>query len=87
MIDVFGRSKIMVYVLVGFWSTKEEDLMRINEIRKLGLDAWVMPYNKKDPYQKNVERWNNRHCGCEFEDYNRKVYEKTLKMSSARIKA
>lgn len=69
--DVFGKSKIMVYVIVGYWSTKEEDLYRIEEIRKLGLDAWVMPYNKQDPYQKAVERWNNRHLNCSFDDYDR----------------
>jgi hypothetical protein len=70
MANVFGKSKIMVYVLIGYWSTPEEDLLRVTKIRELGLDAWVMPYNKKDPYQRAFERWNNRHCKCSFEDYN-----------------
>jgi hypothetical protein len=72
MAEVFGKYKIMVYVLVGYWSTEVEDLQRINTIRGLGLDAWVMPYNKKDPYQKALERWCNRHVGCSWEDYKRK---------------
>ena len=70
MADVFGKSKIMVYTLIGYWSTPEEDLARVMKIRELGMDAWIMPYNKKDPYQKAFERWNNRHCKTSFEDYN-----------------
>jgi hypothetical protein len=69
---VFGKSNIMVFVLIGYWSTDIQDLYRVTEIRELGLDAWVMPYNKKDPYQKAFERWCNRHVGCSWEDYNRK---------------
>lgn len=69
---VFGKSNIMVYVLIGFWSTPEQDLYRVMKIRELGLDAWVMPYNKKDPYQRAFERWCNRHVGCSWSEYNRK---------------
>ena len=39
--------KIMCYVLIGYWSTPEEDLYRINELKKLKIDPFVMPYNKK----------------------------------------
>jgi hypothetical protein len=69
MAEVFGKSKIMVYVLIGYWSTPEEDLMRVTKIQELGLDAWVMPYNKQDPYQKAFERWANRHVGCSWKEY------------------
>lgn len=69
MAEAFGKSKVMVYVLIGYWSTPEEDLMRVNKIREIGLDPWVMPYNKKDPYQKAFERWANRHVGCEWAEY------------------
>lgn len=68
--DFFGRSNLMVYVLIGYWSTPKEDLYRVKEIRKLGLDPWVMPYDKTDPYQKAFERWANRHVGCEWKEYN-----------------
>ena len=69
MASVFGSSKIMVYVLIGYWSTPQEDLMRVQAIRELKLDPWVMPYNKQDPYQKAFERWANRHINCVWEDY------------------
>ncbi len=69
MAEVFGKSKIMVYVLIGYWSTPEEDLARVLKIQELGLDAWVMPYNKQDPYQKAFERWANRHVGCSWAEY------------------
>ena len=67
--EFFGKSKLMVYVLIGYWSTPEEDLYRVEKIREVGLDAWVMPFNKKDPYQKAFERWNNRHANCPWEEY------------------
>jgi len=51
--------KLMCYVLIGFNSTKEEDLYRVEELRKLKIDPFVMPYNKKDSYQKSFARWVN----------------------------
>lgn len=65
----FPKSRIMVYVLVGFWSSRQEDLDRVLKIRKIGLDAYVMPFNKNDPYQRAFTRWNNRHAGCEWGEY------------------
>jgi hypothetical protein len=78
MANVFGKSKIMVYVLIGYWSTPEEDLMRITKIRELGLDPWVMPYNKQDPYQKAFERWANRHVGCGWKEYSHGSWKLTV---------
>lgn len=51
--------KIMCYVLIGYWSSKEEDLWRIEELRKLKVDPFVMPYNKKEKYQRDFARWVN----------------------------
>ncbi len=51
--------RIMVYVLIGYWSSQEEDLTRVQQLRNLGYDPFVMPYNKKDPYQKAFARWVN----------------------------
>lgn len=51
--------KIMCYVLIGFNSTPEEDLFRVEKLRELGVDPFVMPFNKSDPYQKNFARWVN----------------------------
>lgn len=51
--------KIMSYVLIGYWSTPDEDLMRVEKLRELKIDPFVMPFNKKDEYQKNFARWCN----------------------------
>jgi hypothetical protein len=51
--------KITVYVLVGFWSTPEQDLMRVMKLKELGVNPFVMPFNKKDEYQKRFARWVN----------------------------
>jgi hypothetical protein len=51
--------KVVVYVLIGFNSTPEEDLWRVEELRRLGFDPFVMPFNKFDPYQKRFARWVN----------------------------
>lgn len=68
--SVFGASKVMVYVLIGYNSTPAEDLMRVLEIRKLGLDAYVMPFNRRDDqYQRAFQRWNNGHAACVWKDY------------------
>ena len=47
------------YVLIGFHSTPEEDLYRVETLRSYGCDPYSMPYNKKDPYQKKFTRWVN----------------------------
>jgi hypothetical protein len=52
--------KFMCYVLIGYWSTPEEDLMRIEALRRFKIDPFVMPMNKEDPYQKAFTRW----CNC-----------------------
>ena len=51
--------KVMVYVLIGYWSTPEEDLHRVMTIKNLGADPYVMPYNKFDDYQSQFARWCN----------------------------
>lgn len=52
--------KLMCYVLIGFNSTEEEDLWRVRELDKLKIDPFVMPYDRKDPYQKRFARWVNQ---------------------------
>lgn len=51
--------KIMCYVLIGFNSTPEQDLYRVEKLRELKIDPFVMPFNKSDPYQKKFARWVN----------------------------
>lgn len=51
--------RLMFYVLIGFNSTPEEDLYRVELLRSLGASVFVMPYNKKDPYQRRFARYVN----------------------------
>ena len=51
--------KIMCYVLIGYNSTPEQDLYRIEKLREMKIDPFVMPYDKSDPYQKRFARWVN----------------------------
>lgn len=51
--------KLMFYVLIGFDSTPEEDLYRVEVLRGLGVDPFVMPYNKTSDYQRRFARWVN----------------------------
>ena len=63
------KTRIMVYVLIGYWSTKDEDLMRVTKIDALGMSPFVMPFNRKDQYQRDFARWCNGRAGCAWEDY------------------
>ena len=51
--------KLMCYVLIGYWSTEEEDLERVKILRGLGIDPFVMSFNKNDDYQRAFARWVN----------------------------
>lgn len=59
-------SKITCYVLIGFNSTMEQDLMRLYTLKNLGILPFVQPYrdyeNKRKPtaYEKDLARWANR---------------------------
>lgn len=60
-------------VLVGYWSTVEEDLYRIRHLwEDYRIHPFVMPFNKFDRYQKDIARWcNNKYIfkTRSFEDY------------------
>lgn len=51
--------KIMCYVLIGYYDMPDSDLYRVETLRKLGIDPFVMPYDKTDLYQKAFARWVN----------------------------
>ncbi len=70
--------KLMCYVLVGFNSTIEQDMYRIDRLRELGINPYVMPYrdfeNKTAPsqYSKDLAQYVNRPMifkSCKFEDF------------------
>lgn len=55
---------MIVYTLVNFDTTKEQDLERIYTLREMGYWAYVMIYDKAhctDPFYRDMARWvNNR---------------------------
>jgi len=63
--------KMAFFVLVGFNTTEAQDLYRINLLHDWGCDAFVMPYNKSDPYQSALARWCNKHVwkSAPWEEY------------------
>lgn len=71
-------SKTMFYVLIGFNTTEEEDLYRIETLRGLKTEPFVMPYDKFNKYQKSLTRWVNHKAifkSVKWEDYK---YKKSL---------
>lgn len=61
ILSSFGmyRNKVMFYVLIGFDTTPEEDLYRVEVLRGLNIDPFVMPFNRRDEYQRKFARWVN----------------------------
>lgn len=59
IIKIIKPYRIMVYVLIGFNSTPQEDLFRVEQLRKLKIDPFVMPYNRTNKYQRDFARWCN----------------------------
>lgn len=53
------RDRLQFFVLIGYDTTPEEDLHRIEAIREWGCTPFVMPYNKFNEYQKRFARWVN----------------------------
>ena len=73
LILYINPSKIMCYVLIGFSTTEEEDLYRVNKLKDIGIDPVAMAYNK-NPKFKNFCRWVNHKAI--FKSVSWKEYEK-----------
>lgn len=54
------RRKFMFYVLIGYWSTKKEDLYRVMKLDELNVLPFVMPFDKFNTYQKRFANWVNK---------------------------
>lgn len=73
----FGKNKMIVYTLVNYDTTIEQDLERIELLRELGYWAYVMIYDKdnlpRGHIYRKLQRWcNNRYIfgsGCTFDEY------------------
>lgn len=59
VLETIKPHKLMCYVLIGYWSTEEEDLRRVETLRSLKIDPYVMVYDKRDWYQRNFRDWVN----------------------------
>lgn len=72
------RDTTMVYCLVNFNSTLDQDLYRIFKIKQMRMQPYVMIYDKAhaDPIYRKLQRW----CNCpmifwstsSFDEYKRK---------------
>lgn len=56
----YHPDKATVYVLIGFNTTPEEDIYRVEILRNLKVNPFVMPFDKKNSYQKSFARYVNR---------------------------
>lgn len=60
LIKYIHPRRINCYVLIGFWSTEEEDVYRVNHLwEDFKIDPYVMPYDKSDRYQRDFARYVN----------------------------
>jgi len=79
ILEKYGISqrKIMVYVLIGFNTTEEEDIYRIEKLKQRGVLPYVMTYNnrKDQQYFTDFERWVNRryYKFVDWNDYDSKI--------------
>ena len=67
---------IIVYTIVNFDTTPEQDLERVYTLRQMGYWAYIMVYDKEhctDPFYKDLARWvNNRYIFAKcptFDEY------------------
>ena len=80
----FKPSELTVYVLVGFKSTFEQDVYRVNDVlrNEYHVLPYVMPYNNRRDNQNinNLRRWCNMRQlfkSMDFRDYNPHYFSKT----------
>lgn len=60
------------FILIGFDSTPEQDLERVETLRALDCMPFVMPYDKENDYQKKFARYVNSRMifkSCSWKDY------------------
>lgn len=78
MLKIVKRYKVACYVLIGYWSTPEQDYERVMKLDELGVDPFVQPYrdyhNERTPtqYEKDFAGWVNkkeRFKSCDFKDF------------------
>jgi len=62
-IDILARhmplSRVMFYVLIGWGTSEDEDLYRVEMLKSLKVDPFVMPFDRTIEYQRKFARWVN----------------------------
>lgn len=53
--------KLMFYVLIGYDTTEDEDLYRVEMLKSMGIRSFVMPYDQTNEYQARFARYVNGH--------------------------
>ncbi|MEM0202116.1 MAG: hypothetical protein QXR73_02975 [Candidatus Micrarchaeaceae archaeon] len=83
----FRPAQMTCYVLVGYNTTFDQDIHRVNTLRELGVLSYVMPYNNRKDSQdiNDLRRWANKrqlYKSMPFEKYNRhfRIRAKTTKV-------
>lgn len=64
--------QMQFFVLVGFDSTPDEDMDRVETIRSWGADPFVMAYDRTQVYQRRFQRWVNHRAifkSVKWEEY------------------
>ena len=63
----------MCFVLTGYNTTFEDDMYRFIKLKELGIESYIMPYNKtfSTPKHHHFERWVNGryHTVVKFVEY------------------
>ena len=72
-----NNGRAMVYILVNFDTTIEQDIYRIQLCRELNFSPYPMIYDKThaDPIYRQLQRWSNNFIFWKcptFEEYNRR---------------
>jgi hypothetical protein len=78
VVKYINPNKLMCYVLIGYNSTIEQDMYRIEILRELRIDPFIMPYRslynnvKPEQYHRDLARYVNNKAlfnSMEFKDY------------------
>jgi len=59
--NIHSASRRRVYVLTNYSSTHEQDLYRVETLRDMGYDPYVMVYDRPNapPVTRQLQRWVN----------------------------
>lgn len=64
--------QMQFFVLIGYDTTEEQDLDRVETLKTWGCDPFVMAFDRTIPYQRRFQRWVNHKAvfnSVKWEDY------------------